>query len=165
LRGLFISGRFALPAFPAAQSHNHDYEVITMYRSEYTLGIIASVLNTIAAALLLIGLLAVALFGGTAERIIAMFLENATVPFLSEAIDLATGIAALAITVVLMLTVAATITGFIGASKLNKNDKSGAALLLVSAGLSLLSAQGIFAMILLLIGGVMALDKRAPVQP
>ncbi len=136
-----------------------------MYRSEYTLGIIASVLNTIAAALLLIGLLAVALFGGTAERIIAMFLENTPVPFINEAIDLATGIAALAITVVLMLTVAATITGFIGASKLNKNDRGGAALLLVSAGLSLLSAQGIFAMILLLIGGVMALDKRGPVQP
>ena len=136
-----------------------------MYKSEYTLGLVASILNAIAAALLLIGLLFTLIFAGTAERFIDFFRWNIHMPFLvHDVLGLATGIAALVIGICFVLSAAASIVGFVGASQLNKNDRNGGVLLLVAAGLSLLSALGFVTMILLLIGGVIALSKKEPIS-
>jgi hypothetical protein len=66
------------------------------------------------------------------------------------------------------------ILGFVGTSKLNKNDKGGGILLIVSGGLSLLaiilstltSVVGFFSLALFLTGGIMALcrNPQAPLQ-
>ena len=137
-----------------------------MYKSEYTLGLVASILNAIMAALLLIGLLFTILFAGTAERFISFFRWDGGMPFfINDMIGLATGIAALVIGIIFILTTAAAIVGFVGVSQLNKNDRNGGVMLLISAGLSLLSAQGFITMILLLIGGVIALSKKDTAPP
>lgn len=135
-----------------------------MYKSEYTLGLIASILNAIASAFLLIGLLFTILFAGTANRFMDFFRWDFHIPF-QEIIGLAAGVASLTIGIILVLSAAATIVGFVGVSKLNKNDRTGGIMLLVAAGLSLLSGQGIITMILLLIGGVLVLSKKEPVPP
>lgn len=137
-----------------------------MYKSEYTLGLVASILNAIATALLLIGLLFTILFAGTAERFIDFFRWDFNLPFLiHDMVGLATGIAALVIGLFFVLCAAATIVGFVGISQLNKNNRNGGVLLLVAAGLSLLSALGFVTMILLLIGGVIALSKKETIPP
>ncbi len=132
-----------------------------MYKSEYTLGLVASILNAIAAAMLLIGLLFTIIFAGTAERFVDFFRWDIDMPFLiNHIIGLATGIASLVIGIIFVFSAGATIVGFIGMSQLNKNNRNGGVLLLVSAGLSLLSGIGFVPMILLLIGGVIVLSKK-----
>jgi hypothetical protein len=136
-----------------------------MYKSEYTLGLVASILNAVWTALLLIGLVATILFAGTAEWFIDSFGWDIHIPFyVNDMVGLATGIAALAVAVVFVFGVAATVLGFVGVSHLNKNNRNGGVLLLVGAGLSLLSG-GFITMILLLIGGVLALSRKEPAVP
>lgn len=136
-----------------------------MYKSEYTLGLIASILNAIFAGMLLISLLATILFAGTAQELLGIICQDIDIPFLiDDILGLATGIASLVIGVIFIFSVAATVLGFVGASKLNKDDRNGAVLLLVAAGLSLFFG-GIVTLVLLLIGGIIALSKNETGKP
>ena len=134
-----------------------------MYKTESTLGLIASILCAIGAALLLIGLLATILFAGSAQ----WFLNNITwdihMPFhMHNMMGWAAGLASLGVGVVLVFKIAATVLGFVGVSHLNKDNRNGGVLLLVAAGLTLISG-GFITMVLLLIGGVLVLSKKEPV--
>ena len=135
-----------------------------MYKTESTLGLVASILNVIGAALLLIGLLATILFAGTAQWFLGNFSWGFHVPNLHNYMGLASIIASLGVAVVLVLKVAATVLGFLGVSQLNRDNRNGGVLLLVGAGLSLF-AGGFITMVLLLIGGVLTLSKKEPAQP
>jgi hypothetical protein len=139
-----------------------------MYKSESTLGLIASILNAVITALLLIALIAVVLFSGSAEWFFDRFHASFHFPMhdipLHEFMGMAAGFAALAIGILLVFSAASMVLGFIGVSQLNKENRDGGVLLLVASGLSLLSG-GFVRMVLLLIGGVLALSKRPAVPP
>lgn len=62
------------------------------------------------------------------------------------------------------LATAAGILGLIGASSVEKNNTKAGVLMLVSAGLCLLTGIGFYVMILLLLGGIFALVKEKPAQ-
>jgi hypothetical protein len=141
-----------------------------MFRTESTLGLVASILCVIGAALLLIGLLAAILFAGTAQ----WFFENCRwgmhMPYYFHDFmapgfaGMAAGLVSLSVGVLLVFKAAAAVLGFVGVSQLNRDNRNGGVLLLLGAGLSLLSG-GFISMVLLLIGGVLALSKRGPAQP
>lgn len=133
-----------------------------MYKSEYTLGLIGAILCTAVAALLLVTALAVVLFAGTAGDILSAMLQDARLmpDMMRGIVGMATGAFAIIIGVCFALSAAAAVLGFIGSARLEKNDRTGGVLLVVAAGLSLISVCSFAPMVLLLIGGIMALSRK-----
>ena len=133
-----------------------------MHKPEYTLGLIGAIGCTVVAALLLVATLAVLLFTGTAGNIFAVLLHDAGVmpDIVQGVVGIAAGVITIAAGVCFALSAAAAVLGFLGAARLEQNDKSGGVLLIVAAGLSLISVWSFVPMVLLLIGGILALSRR-----
>jgi len=134
-----------------------------MYKPEYTLGLIGAILCTAVAALLLIATLAVVLFAGTAGDILSAMLQDPRLmpDILHTIVGMATGAIAIVAGVCFALSAAAAVLGFIGAARLEREDKSGGVLLIVAAGLSLISVCSFVPMVLLLVGGILALSRKS----
>jgi hypothetical protein len=133
-----------------------------MYKPEYTLGLIGAIGCTAVAGLLLVITLAVALFAGTAGDIFAVLLHDAGVmpDIVQGVVGMAAGVLTVAVGACFALSTAAAVLGFLGTARLERNDKSGGVLLIVAAGLSLISVCSFVPMVLLLVGGILALSRK-----
>lgn len=140
---------------------------IYMYKNESTLGLVGSVIAAVFTFLFLVGaLLTVFLFGYLEPMIHDFYNEYATVhinghyvtyeSLMTFGIPFIAACAAAAFVVA----VASFILGFLGTSKLNRNDRNGGVLLIVGGALALISVVGFIPFILMLIGGIMALSKK-----
>ncbi len=138
-----------------------------MYKSESVLGLIGSILGAIATFLYTAGVIIIAFFYNTIEPVVHGFLNN----FLCRInIDYCTFIGTLAGSLFIIcaaigfvIAAASFILGFIGTSKLNKGSKNGGVLLIIAAGLALISVVGFVPFVLMLIGGIMAVSKKESV--
>jgi len=132
-----------------------------MYKAEYTLGLIGAILCTVVAALLLVAILAALLFAGVAGSILDAVLQDAQLPDIAHGVlGAAAGVAVIVAGVCFALSAAAAVLGYMGAGRLEREDKTGGVLLIVAAGLSLISVWSFVPMVLLLIGGILALSRR-----
>ena len=148
-----------------------------MFKTEATLGLVGAILGAVACLLAIIIVLVVGLLLNTA----ASAYDDAMAEFdeafegfddydmeVSTAVSTAAGAAVGVVIIGIVLSIASVVLGFIGSAKLRKDDKKGGILLIVAGGLSLVSLftagfYGIATMVLFLIGGIMALAKKAPV--
>jgi hypothetical protein len=148
-----------------------------MFKTEATLGLVGAILGIISCLLVIIVVLVVGIFLNAAatafDESMAEF-DEAFGEFedydmeVSTAVSQGAGAAVGIVIVGLVLSIASVVCGFIGSAKLRKDNKSGGILLIVAGGLSLISLftagfWGIATMVLFLIGGIMALAKKAPV--
>ena len=132
-----------------------------MYKPEYTLGLIGAILCTVVAALLLIALIFVLLFAGTAGGILDAVLQDVQAPHIAQgALGIAAGVVAIIIGACFALSAAAAVLGYMGAARLEREDKTGGVMLIVAAGLSLISVMSFVPMVLLLIGGILSLTRK-----
>ena len=142
-----------------------------MFKTEATLGLIASILGIIAVVLLLIIGLLVGIVFNAANTYMDEF--DAAMEEYADADDMmdynsaktavGAGIAVIVIGIILMIS--SVVVGFIGTSKLRTDNKKGGILLIVAGGLSLISLflggfWGIASVVLFLIGGIMAVAKK-----
>ncbi len=122
-----------------------------MYKTESTLGLIGAIIGIVVFIIMLIVGLVLGALG-------------------SLAVGYGGG-ALIALAIVgIILTLVSFILGFVGSSKLRKDEKSGGVLLIVSGALSFIAIfvggwYAVFSAALLLVGGIMALVKKpqAPV--
>ncbi len=132
-----------------------------MYKPEYTLGLIGAILCTVVAALLLVAIIAVLLFAGTAGSILNAILQDSAAPYIAQgALGAAAGVIVIVVGVCFALSAAAAVLGYMGAARLEREDKTGGVMLIVAAGLSLISVSSFVPMVLLLIGGILALTRK-----
>ena len=144
-----------------------------MFKTEATLGLIASIIAIVAVVLMLIVSLVVGLLlnaGMSAfDEMMEEYADDSSMAEYNAAKASAGGTVALVI-IGLILMIGAVVTGFIGTSKLKANNKSGGILLIVAGALSLISLflggfWGIISMVLFLVGGIMAATKKDAVAP
>ncbi len=119
------------------------------YKAEFTLGLIGAIIGIIVFILTLVFGIFISFFG-------------------SFGIGYGGGALIAGSIIAVILSLASFILGFIGASKLNKNIKSGGIILIVAGGLSVICIfvggwYALFSAALLLTGGIMAAVKKAPV--
>lgn len=132
-----------------------------MYKPEYTLGLIGAILCTVVAALLLVAIIAVLLFAGTAGSILNAILQDSAAPYIAQgALGAVAGVIVIVVGVCFALSAAAAVLGYMGAARLEREDKTGGVMLIVAAGLSLISVSSFVPMVLLLIGGILALTRK-----
>ena len=145
-----------------------------MFKTESTLGLIASIIAIIAVVLMLIVTLIIGALvnaGMSAfDDVMEEYADDASMAEYNAAKTSAGGAVALVIVGVILM-IGSVVTGFIGTSKLKAENKSGGILLIVAGALSLISLflggfWGIVSMVLFLVGGIMAITKKAaPAAP
>lgn len=139
-----------------------------MYKSEYVLGLIGSIILTVVSALTYAGCLLVALLVGPFKSMLLSIMNR-----ISDGmpVDLAAFASSISVLIVVVASVwfvfsaAAFILGYVGAAKLNKDDKNGGVLLIVAGVLSFFTFFGFIPFVLMLVGGIMALSKKQPAHP
>lgn len=138
-----------------------------MYKTEATLGLVGNILGIIAIALMLIvGLVIGVIIGGLAATA-AEYGVDASQVTMDATASASIGLVILG----LVLAIASVVFGFIGTSKLKKEDKKGGIFLIIAGGLGVVSLftggwYGIAMIVLYLIGGIMAVTKKAaPMAP
>jgi hypothetical protein len=139
-----------------------------MYKSEYVLGLIGSIILTAVSALTYAGCLIVALFVGPFKSMLLGIMNRISdgLPF-----DLAAFASNISVIIIVaarvwcVFSAGAFILGYVGAAKLNKDDKNGGVLLIVAGVLSFFTFFGLIPFVLMLIGGIMALSKKQPAHP
>lgn len=137
-----------------------------MYRSEYILGLIGSILATVSASLIFI----LSIVVGAILRLPAL-IDIKEFKFFGPVLRGTAGIAGMtaliAVIFSILIIVAAAVLGFIGTSKLRNDNKKGGILLVIAGGLLLFPpylGSGIFGTaisVLFFIGGIIALTKKA----
>jgi hypothetical protein len=146
-----------------------------MYKSESTLGLVASILSSVFAFFILVGSVFGILYFNMFEPVIHQLVDQFAGPWgwtYDTAIPMATPILIVIASVWLVLAVAVLILGFLGTSRLRNDDKSGGVMLIVAGGLSFFSVWAFIPFVLYLVGGIMAVSKKprpaetpAPQQP
>lgn len=134
-----------------------------MYKSETTLGLVASVLSSICAFFILAGSLIVALYFNVLSPFIQHVIDTYAAPWgwtYDVAIQLALPAFIVIAAIWLVLAVASLILGFLGTARLKRDDKSGGILLIIAGALSLLSIFALIPFVLFLVGGIMAVTKK-----
>lgn len=135
-----------------------------MYKAESVLGLIGSIIATIVAVMSFACCLVAAFFFEYFKPLINEVLSRNQFPFHDNVVALINnampGIFIILACVWFVLAAAAFILGYIGTSKLNKNDKNGGVLLIVAGVLSILSLCNIIPFVLFLVGGIMAVSKK-----
>ena len=134
-----------------------------MYKTESTLGLIGSILGIIAVVLILI----IGLLVGFVFNAFDAALEEAGWEVVDNGINAVAGFAIGWVVIGLVLALASVILGFIGTGKLRSDDKNGGVFLIIAGALALISLftggwYGIATTVLFLVGGIMALTKKAP---
>jgi len=139
-----------------------------MYKSEYVLGLIGSIILTAVSALSYAGCLIVALFVGAFKPLIEQVMNRILGSMFIDLAAVASNISGLIVVVAsvwFVFSAAAFILGYVGAAKLNKDDKNGGVLLIVAGVLSFFTFFGLIPSVLMLVGGIMALSKKQPAHP
>lgn len=136
-----------------------------MYKTEYTLGLVGSILAAVFGFLSFLGCIIAAVFFNALVPFIGDVLKDTNVPYNIDITGIIGTIPEIIIVVVMVLfifSVASLILGFLGTAKLNKNDKTGGVLLIVAGVLSLITICEFIPFVLFLVGGIMALTKKQP---
>lgn len=139
-----------------------------MFKTEATLGLVASIIAIIAVILMLIVTLVVGLLANVGvsalDDMMEEYADDASMAEYNAAKASAGGAVALVV-IGLILMIASVVVGFIGTSKLRADKKQGGILLIAAGALSLISLflggfWGIVSMVLFLVGGIMAVAKK-----
>ncbi len=138
-----------------------------MYKTESTLGLVGSIIGAVLTFFVLIGTLFTTFFFSYFEPVLKnLFLRyvpdhvlgyGLTYDSFSEWIVPMIAIFAAA---AIAVAAASFILGFLGAAKLNRDDKSGGVLLIVGGSLALVSFIGFIPFVLMLVGGIMAVSRK-----
>jgi hypothetical protein len=137
-----------------------------MYKTEYTLGLIGSILAAVFAFFSFLGCIIAAIFFNALVPYLGDILKNTDVPYnvdITGIIGTIPDIIIIVVIVLLIFAAASLILGFLGTAKLNKNDKTGGVLLITAGVLSLITICEFIPFVLFLIGGIMALTKKQSV--
>lgn len=146
-----------------------------MYKSESTLGLVASILSSILAFFILVGSVLSIVYFNLFEPAIHHLVDTYAGPWgwtYDTAIPMAVPVIIVIAALWLVLAAASLILGFLGTAKLKNDNKDGGILLIIAAALSFLSVFAFIPFVLYLIGGIMAVTKKplrveapAPPQP
>jgi hypothetical protein len=144
-----------------------------MYKSEYTLGLVASILVAIFAFFILVGSILGIMYFNIFEPVIHRLVDTYAAPWgwtYSATVPLVVPVLIIIASVWFLLAAASLVLGFLGTARLKNDDKNGGVLLIVAGGLSFLSGFAFIPFVLFLVGGIMAVSKKpriesAPDQP
>ena len=145
-----------------------------MFKTEATLGLIASIFAIIAVVLMLIFSLIVGFLVNAGlnafDDMMEEYADDASMAEYNAAKATAGGGVALVI-IGMILMIGSVVTGFIGTSRLKADNKSGGIMLIIAGGLALVSLflggwWGIVSVVLFLVGGIIAATKKdVPAAP
>lgn len=144
-----------------------------MYKTESILGLTGSVIAAVFTGLSVAGTLIAIFFIDTLGPWVYNIIDRYTVVKDWIITDWSYGTFANLASLVLIVCVgagvviaaASFILGFIGTAKLRRDDKGGGALLIIAAALAFISVIGLVPFVLMLVGGIMAISKKAPPAP
>lgn len=144
-----------------------------MYKTETILGltgsIIAAVFTALSVAGTLLAIFFIDLIGPTAYSFIDRFLiiKNWVISDWSYGtfMNLASFVIIVCVGAGVVIAAASFILGFLGTAKLRRDDKGGGVLLIIAAALAFISVIGLIPFVLMLVGGIMAVSKKAPPAP
>lgn len=134
-----------------------------MYKSESTLGLVASILSSVLAFFILAGSILCIVYFNVFEPAIHRLVDTYAGPWgwtYDTAIPMAIPVLIVIASVWLILAVGSLVLGFLGTARLNNNDKNGGVLLIIAGALSFLSIFAFIPFVLYLIGGIMAVSKK-----
>jgi uncharacterized BrkB/YihY/UPF0761 family membrane protein len=134
-----------------------------MYKSESTLGLVASVLSSVLAFFILAGSLLVTLYFNLLSPFIQHIIDKYAYPWgwtYDTAMQLALPVFIVIASIWFVLAAASLVLGFLGTAKLRGDDRNGGVLLLVAGALSFLSVFAFIPFVLYLVGGIMAVSKK-----
>ena len=134
-----------------------------MYKAESVLGLVASIISVLSAAISLAGSLIVIIFSNTFEPALHKIFNSHLLTYgfdYNTVAKFISGVFIFYLIVAFIIATASFILGFIGTYKLKNDKRSGGVLLIIAGVLALISVFEFVPFVLFLVAGIMTVSKK-----